>query len=270
MALTFFIQSKLNGDVIDILGSSAEAGTGLDAWPLKSTGNLNQLWSLVPDPLGSGYFYIQSALSQNVIDILGASTEPGTRLDAWPMKATGNQNQLWNFVADPAGSGYVFIQSLLGGSNGGVIDILGASTEPGTGLDVWPMKAADYDNQLWQIVVFATNQTPPFLIQALTYLNTSGEGPQPGSTHGSPFTPLGFAVNNSGTIPPQSENPDGSGNYQVTVANGTVLTLGEPFEASGTRIVTPNGAAASQLINVTLPQSNPPLVIWVQTSNPVG
>lgn len=145
----FFIKSKLNGDVIDILGASTTAGAGLDAYPQKSSGTGNQLWEFVLDPAGSGFYFIRSNLNGNVIDIKGGSTQPGTLLDAWPQNTTGTDNQLWEFVSDPAGSGYCVIRSKL---NGNVIDIQGASTNPGTPLDAYPWKLTGYDNQLWTVV----------------------------------------------------------------------------------------------------------------------
>ena len=142
-----FIKSKLNGNVIDVAGASTASGTPLDAYPQKSTGTDNQLWQIVPDSAGSGYFFIESKLNSNVIDAARASTAPGTPLDASPQKSTGTDNQLWQFVADPAG--YCFIMSKL---NGNVIDVAGASTAPGTKLDAYPWKYAGYDNQLWNVV----------------------------------------------------------------------------------------------------------------------
>jgi hypothetical protein len=145
----YFIKSKLNGDVIDILGASTAPGAGLDSYPQKSTGTDNQLWEFVSDPAGSGYYFIKSKLDGSVIDIEGASTKAGVLLDAYPQKTTGTDNQLWEFVSDPAGSGYCFIKSKL---NGNVIDIQGASTNPGTPLDAYPWKLSGYDNQLWTVV----------------------------------------------------------------------------------------------------------------------
>jgi hypothetical protein len=139
-----FIKSKL-GNVIDVRGNSTAPGALLDAYPQKADGNDNQQWDFVADPGGSGCFFIKSKLG-NVIDILGNSTAAGTGLDSWPQKTTANKNQLWSFVPDPAGSGSFFIISAL---NGNVIDVKGASSAAGTGLDAWPRKASDYDNQLW-------------------------------------------------------------------------------------------------------------------------
>ncbi len=151
VAAYYFIKSKLNGNVIDIQGASTTAGALLDAYPQKTTGTDNQLWEFVADPAGSGCYFIKSMLNGNVIDIEGASTKADTLLDAYPQKSTGTDNQLWEFVSDPAGSGYYFIVSKL---NGNVIDIQGASTTAGALLDAYPLKAeaAGYDNQLWSVV----------------------------------------------------------------------------------------------------------------------
>jgi Ricin-type beta-trefoil lectin domain-like len=82
--------------VIDIKKSG---GTGalLDAFPPKKTDNDNQLWEFVPDPGGSGYYFIKSKLDGDVIDIK-KSGGTGALLDAFPMKKTDNDNQLWMVV----------------------------------------------------------------------------------------------------------------------------------------------------------------------------
>lgn len=66
---------------------------------------------------------------------------------------TGSETQWWTFVDDS--SGYVFIQSQWEDANGNhvVIDIHGGSNNPGTRLDGYPKKSANYDNQLWKPVL---------------------------------------------------------------------------------------------------------------------
>jgi Ricin-type beta-trefoil lectin domain-like len=108
----------------------------------------NKARMIVVSPYLWTYYWIKSKLNGNVIDVAGASTKAGTALDVWPQKSSGTDNQLWEFVADPAGSGYCFIKSKL---NGNVIDIEGASTEPGVLLDAYPWKLTGYDNQLWTV-----------------------------------------------------------------------------------------------------------------------
>ena len=149
VARYYCIKSKLNGNVIDVIGASTNAGAGLDAYPQKLSGNDNQLWLIAVDPAGSGYYFIKSKLNGNVIDIQGASTTAGALLDAYTQKFSGNDNQLWEFALDPAGSGYYFIKSKL---NGNVIDIQGASTTAGVLLDAFPQKPSGNDNQLWEFV----------------------------------------------------------------------------------------------------------------------
>jgi hypothetical protein len=146
MANYYAIQSKLNNNVIDILGGATAPGTGLDSFPANSPVSDNQLWEFVVDPAGSGYYFIKSKLSGNVIDIEQGNTTVGLKdgalLDAYTQKTTSYpheaDNQLWQFVEDPAGSGYCFIMSRL---NGNVVDIQGASKAATTPLDSYPMKA---------------------------------------------------------------------------------------------------------------------------------
>jgi hypothetical protein len=144
-----FIQSKLNGYVITMVGLSE---TPLVAYPQKTAGTDNQLWRLVDDPAGSGYSFIESKLNRCVIDILGASTNAEAPVVAYPQKTTITDNQLWRLVDDPAGSGYSFIQSKL---NGHVIDIQGASMNAGAPLDAAPQKTSNGLNN-GRLEMFAT------------------------------------------------------------------------------------------------------------------
>ena len=102
------------------------------------------------------YQMIQSYLSTMtgdalVIDIRGANTKPGTPLDSYT--ANGNDNQLWTLELDVP-SGWYFIQSKLTDPMGKplVIDIQKAGNNPGTPLDSYTKKSANYDNQLWKFV----------------------------------------------------------------------------------------------------------------------
>src|ERR1700689_626688 len=183
-----FISSQLGGAgfdggglVIDIKGAKNEAGTPLQIWSGKFFGGAtpptseqeanaaNQIWSFVP--VGSSFF-IQSKLNSDlVIDVTGAKDAAGTPLQVWSKKPTGTtqeiesaKNQLWSLVQvrypQPPGGinltepGY-FIQSALNSDL--VIDVKGATDDPGTSLQLWSKKPTstveDLDNaknQLWQ------------------------------------------------------------------------------------------------------------------------
>jgi Ricin-type beta-trefoil lectin domain-like len=158
MSTYYFIESKLDGNVIDIVEASTKPGAYLDAYPKKSSGTANQLWEFVLDPAGSGYYFIKSQLDGTVIDIFGGSTAANAQLDAWPQQSPSQGNQLWEFVPDPAGSGYFFIVSKL---NGNVIDIRGNSTAAGTLLDAYPLKVGSAPNQLWKVVSGSFPSTVP-------------------------------------------------------------------------------------------------------------
>jgi hypothetical protein len=149
MSTYYFIKSNLSGNVIDIANASTKSGASLDSYPQKTTGTDNQLWEFIADPAGSGYYFIKSKLNGDVIDIANASKASGASLDSYPQKTTGTDNQLWEFVVDPAGSGFYFIKSKL---NGNVIDIANASKASGALLDSWPQKTTAYENQLWGVV----------------------------------------------------------------------------------------------------------------------
>jgi ricin-type beta-trefoil lectin protein len=94
----YLISNPPTGHVIDIQGNSTADGASLDAYHAKTApgqNHDNQLWQLIPDPGGSGYFFLQNKLTGHVIDVSHNSTTDGAALDAFPLKLFGNDNQLW-------------------------------------------------------------------------------------------------------------------------------------------------------------------------------
>ena len=182
------IASKLSGNVIDIQEASTKAGALLDAFPPKKTGADNQMWDFVLDPAGSGYYFIKSKLSGNVIDIQEAATKVGALLDAFPQKKTGADNQLWDFIPDPAGSGYHFIRSRLSGH---VVDIQQASTKAGALLDAFPQKKTAADNQLWKVV---DGEFPAPVFTSMSWANVGTGAPPNAGTLGSGGNKFAYQV----------------------------------------------------------------------------
>jgi len=129
------------------VSAGSTLATGVYSWSLAVWAFDNAYSFSVPVNIkvAGPYCTIGSKLSGNVIDIQNASTKSGAGLDAYSLKTSGNDNQLWEFVQDPAGSGDYFIKSKL---NGNVIDLDSSSLL----LDSWPQKAKDNDNQLWEFV----------------------------------------------------------------------------------------------------------------------
>jgi hypothetical protein len=145
----YAIKNRFSQNVIDIQGDSTQAGALLDGYPETNPPSDNQLWEFVPDPLGSGYFFIKSKLNGNVIDIQGKSEASGALLDAFPQ--SGTDNQLWQFVVDPV-SGWYFIMSKM---NGNVIDVQGSSVQPKALLTSYPPTYPAQESQLW-VVLFGS------------------------------------------------------------------------------------------------------------------
>jgi len=166
MAAPMMINSKLNGNVIDIQDNSTTPGTLLDAFPPKAHLSLtgpttlaaNQTWEVLADPAGSPHFIIQNPATGNCIDIQKNSISRGASLDAYTQKQKDNQNQLWDFIPDPFGSPYFFIQNP---QTGYVIEIENGSSKSGAFLVANPRRLFDNNFQLWSDVTQAS-VGPPF------------------------------------------------------------------------------------------------------------
>ena len=159
MSTHLMIKSNLNGNVIDIERNSSQAATNLDAFPPKvSTPTLggtptpfagNQTWEVLPDPAGSSHYIIKNPGTGYCIDIKGASQSPGTALDVFNVQSSDNQNQLWDFLPDPFGSGSCFVQNP---QTGYVIEIANGSSAAGAALVVNPRRLFANNHQLWSAV----------------------------------------------------------------------------------------------------------------------
>lgn len=132
----FFIVSKLNGFVLDISGANRGNGAQIIAWPKKTSGADNQLWTFTKEG------FIVSKLNGFVLDITGIGTNPQTPIISWPKKPGTTANQTWRF--DREG----FIVTNL---NEFVLDIRGNNRAAGAVIQSFPRKAATTENQRWSI-----------------------------------------------------------------------------------------------------------------------
>ena len=122
----FFIESKLNGLVLDIKGGSVK-GAQLITWPKH--GGSNQLWAWSGDLLVSKTGY--------VVDVYGSRTAKGTSAIAWDKH--GCNNQRWEMVGD----------QIISKLNDFVLDIKGGCCEAVVDVILWPRH--DGSNQQWKI-----------------------------------------------------------------------------------------------------------------------
>ncbi len=133
----FYIQSKLNGYVLDSNGQTLSNGN-VQVVMNPQNGNASQLWTLTGDG------FIINAASRQVLDVQGGSTTSGTPVITFTKKSPAANNQLWNFTS----SGY--IQTLLG--NNLVLDITGGSTSAGAPVQSYTQGSSPSNNQLWSFV----------------------------------------------------------------------------------------------------------------------
>jgi hypothetical protein len=149
MGTYYSIKSLLSQGVIDMQWRSSDAGAHLVTAELASPAVDSQYWEFVPDPAGSGYYFIKNKVTGFVIDIQDESTATGALLVANPQNETGTDSQLWQFFLDPSGSGYWMIMNKL---TANVIDIQGDLSNPGVVLDSFPHTFPASHNELWSVV----------------------------------------------------------------------------------------------------------------------
>src|SRR5271154_4667035 len=92
----FIIKNPATGFCIDIKNNSVSRGAALEVWTEKKSDNQNQLWDLLPDEFGSGYFYAQNPQTGYVIVIKDGSTEVGAALVVNPRRMFDSGRQLWS------------------------------------------------------------------------------------------------------------------------------------------------------------------------------
>ena len=122
MGAYYSIESMLAIGVISTQWRSLDAGVHLVCAETTSSPDPSQYWEFVPDPAGSGYFFIKNQANGFVIDIEGESRATGALLVVNQQNETGTDSQLWQFFLDPSGSGYWMIMNKL---TANVIDIQG-------------------------------------------------------------------------------------------------------------------------------------------------
>jgi hypothetical protein len=140
---------KLSGNAISIGGGGLLQASPIPeklGVPPEANADPSQLWEIVPESAGSTKCFIRNQKTSQCVDIQANSIARGTPLDVWPEKATHNQNQLWQFLPDPFGSPYFFIQNP---ETGFVVEIAAGSTDPGAPLVVSERKLFDNNHQLW-------------------------------------------------------------------------------------------------------------------------
>ena len=139
----YYIQSQLNGMVLDIKGGNSSAGASIINYPKKDgAGADNQLWYFVD--VGNGQYAIHSKMNGMALDVKG-SGGAGAPVITYPTH--GGPNQAWSLQFKGTEA---FICSGLGKDL--VIDVKGANKGAGAEVIVWTKKDYDNDNQQWEFI----------------------------------------------------------------------------------------------------------------------
>ena len=142
----YYIQSKLNGYVLDIKHANSAQGASIISYPKKAVSQSdNQLWYFVDAGVTEGQYTIRSKLNGMALDIYGNGGQ-GTHLITWPVHGHENQRFSLQFNGE-----YAFITSAKPGNL--VIDIEGASTAKEARIIIWPRKSSGTNNQEWRFEV---------------------------------------------------------------------------------------------------------------------
>ncbi len=115
---TYFIKSKLNGLVLDIVLSNPLPGSFVQMWTQNN--GLNQQWTITDDG------FIKSKLNGLVLEIRASDPRIGAFIQMWTQN--NGLNQQWTITDDG------FIKSKL---NGLVLDIRASNPLPAALLQTW-------------------------------------------------------------------------------------------------------------------------------------
>ncbi len=102
----------------------------------------------------SDYYFVQTQLNNNVMDVKGNNTGANTPVISYPQKSSGTDNQLWLRVPtgalDPAsGQSLYYLKSKL---NGDVLTVQDGSTAAGAAVVNAPLRTPADNSQIWQFL----------------------------------------------------------------------------------------------------------------------
>lgn len=138
----YSIRAKHSGKSLDVSGYSSAAGALVNQWTYL--GNNNQKWEIID--LNNGYYYIKSAHSGKVLDVVNNDNK-----DICQMTANGADGQQWRL--EKVGGYYKIINKLYGK----VLDVSGESKNNGAGVHLWDYVGVA--NQLWKIEIPSSYET---------------------------------------------------------------------------------------------------------------
>jgi hypothetical protein len=187
--------NRHSGKCVTIEGASQSPGANIIQWTCEE--GINSRWNVVPSSV-AGYYQITSVMDGMCLDVWHASDANEQRLDTWPCKPTGsNDNQLWAVAQDPNGTHFK------AKSSGKFMDVIGSSMDNGAQVQQYDGDGAPA--QSFDIVATSTRVRPAPTASSLLLFSDNFAS--------SALDPAKWWVNTS--IP--------QGNARASVVNGAVV-----------------------------------------------
>ncbi len=222
--VSYFIECKFNGLVLDLAGGDTTDGTNIQQW--AKTGGKHQEWRIVS--LDNGYCKIVSMADESKC-IAAADSTGANGVNVELAAYTGADNQQWKLVQDGAFYGIV---SKAADDKAG-LDAYGWSTESGGNIAQWEYWGGDC--QLWRLTpVYPEVNDSEYYIRNLNsglYVGTNGDN-----------------VEQTADSFKWSIASNGDGIYSIRTADGGAVTVtgGDGTDGNDIRISDYNGSEAQK------------------------
>ncbi|KAI9261167.1 ricin B lectin domain-containing protein [Sporodiniella umbellata] len=136
----FFIESQLNGRVLDVAGGSNDNSAEIVTWTKKDSDNENQLWVY-----RDGYF--ANVKSGKVLDIKGNKVENNSHIIQYEAQEVSEEHKNQTWTIDQQGAIHTFANDRF------VLDIKGAEDKDGAHVILYERKHGSVaSNQQWRLV----------------------------------------------------------------------------------------------------------------------
>ncbi len=223
------IQNPATGHCLDIAQNSTSPGAAIDVFEVKEKDNANQIWSFLPDPAGSGSYFIVNPPTGYVLEPERGSSKSGTGLVVNSRRLFENKFQLW-----AASDGTALPAQTLAPTSG---------TLQGNGNYAWLPE----DQTKWlgsfvvEMVILEDLVSPAFSVQ----INGNAPYPPPkGVVYDAQWSQFGMIVQNNSLVLFQQvwhklgAGPGGKTDplETITTTSGPFLTIKNNTIPAGTRI----------------------------------
>ena len=126
---TYYIKSAVNtNEVFDVTGNSYSNGANIQLWEKSAQSTDNQKFEV--KYLSDGYYEIKAKHSGKVLDVAGAGTTNGTRIQQYD----SNESDAQKWIIKEAGDGYY---NIISKCNGLYIDIPGGIVTDGSNVQMY-------------------------------------------------------------------------------------------------------------------------------------